>query len=137
MSLRRFVPWIVGFVLLISACTQTSHRASETIPTVTPTATCWIYGLIYNPEPFAYLKAKLSSDEISYIEMQIRQVPQGERRLVRWMRYPYPVGTGGQSLLVFIETPLYSHGGYSPWDALNTNVLIDPKDCSVHAYPKA
>lgn len=55
-----------------------------------------------------------------------------ERNLVRWMR------SDRGSVLVFVARSIKSSGnGYSPWVALNANVIIDTAQCEIRAYPTA
>ena len=60
-----------------------------------------------------------------------------ELHLVRWLR-----DRRDRSIYVFIARPINRpHSllvdGYSPWIALNSNLIIDPVDCVLHAYPGA
>ena len=42
--------------------------------------------------------------------------------------------------IVFVANPNYfdsKSGWYKPWSALNTNIIVDPYQCAIYAYPTA
>jgi hypothetical protein len=94
---------------------------------------CWIYDRIFPATAVSYKNQHVSSAQRKEIEKWAGSVPMSERGLVRWMRLP----SNSARVLVFVAQPLHREGGYYPWNALNTNIVIDPdNDCAVMAYPK-
>jgi uncharacterized membrane protein len=113
---------------------------------------CWIYDHIYPPTDAAFKSQHVTAAERTEIEKWAalsspglerlararspwaRRLSASEQHLVRWMRAPF---TG--DVLVFVARPIEKSpsGAYSPWVALNANVLINPITCEVGAYPTA
>lgn len=113
---------------------------------------CWIYDKIFPATAAAYESQRLSFVERREVETwsapmspaQLRRMKSlspwakaptaSERHPIRWIQDP-----DGHDVWVFVESPIARSrlGGYSPWIALNGNVIIDPVSCEIHAYPTA
>ena len=161
-QMRR--PWLV-VALCLAGCvaTRTTGNERQGEPAqfrdftfrpsqVSPTPRCWIYDKVYPATEAAFESQHVTLDERKEIEKwaapaspsQDRSVrarspgttppSASEEHLVRWMRDPFKAG----SVLVFVARPIERPpNGYSPWQALNANVIIDTVQCSVHAFPTA
>lgn len=125
-----------------------SHSAHASAAT---TRRCWIYDKIFPVTEAAFSTQHVTPQERNAIEKRAAPVSPSQARLIRahspwarpptasdahllrWMRDPYRHG----GVLVFVARPIEqsTRGWYSPWVALNTNVTIDPVECSVAAYP--
>ncbi|MDQ6767954.1 MAG: hypothetical protein M3Z41_09125 [Candidatus Eremiobacteraeota bacterium] len=93
----------------------------------TPTPHCWIYDKIFPASRLAYKSEHVTRAEQRDVEKWAATVRSSERSLVRWMRLKYWPG----GILVFVARPAHP----TWWTALNTNAIIDVRDCDVHAYP--
>jgi len=147
----------ICLALLLLGCERTAQSSSQAsavsnIASPSPTPRCWIYDKIYPATEAAYKNQHVTLIERKEIEKwaapaspsqdgRFRHNPlrqndllQSEQRLVRWMRSPFESG----GLLVFVARPIEETANvYSPWVALNSNVIIDTVECSVHAYSTA
>lgn len=133
---------------------QSSSQATVASSIASPTSTprCWIYNEIYPATEAAYESRHVTLAERKEIEKWAasaspsqerlvqaqspwtRPPSASEQHLVRWMRDPYRPG----ALFVFVARPIERNSnGYSPWVALNTNEIIDTRQCSIGAYPTA
>ena len=145
---------LVLFSLVCERAAQTSSQASvaSAIASTSPAPRCLTFDRIYPATEAAYESQHVTPLEKKEIEKwaapaspsQERLVraqspwttppSASERHLVRWMRDPYRPG----AVFVFVARPIERNShGYSPWVALNTNAIIDPVRCSIHAYPAA
>jgi hypothetical protein len=156
--LNRAEMIICLMLFLVLSCGLTARRssqassASNTASSPAPTPRCRIYDEIYPATEAAYKSQHVTPAEKKEIERwalpaspsqerlvqahspSARPPSASERRLVRWMRDSYSPG----GLIVFVARPVDRYPqGYSPWIALNTNLIIDMRDCSVIPYPTA
>gem|GEM_PF-4155754 len=111
---------------------------------------CWIYNKIYPTTQVAYEQQHVTTAERREIQkwaapvspeeqqdrtrFQFGKPPLSyERGLVRWMRDP------GAGILVFVTRATHhpNSTGYWWWVAINSNMIIDTRDCDVHAFPTA
>ena len=144
-------------MVLFLGCERTAQSSAQASPAADiaspiPTPRCWIFDKVYPATEAAYESQRVTLTERKEIEKwaapaspsQERLVrayspwtkppSASEQHLVRWMRSPFERG----DLFVFVARPIERPpNGYSPWVALNANVIIDTVQCSVHAYPTA
>jgi len=126
---------LLNSVLLICAlsifgCQRASvPLQSQATPTPAPTQRCWIYDKIYPATAHAYRTQHVSMSEQNYVKKLVRSVPPEQRSLLRWIRDP-----DDNSIYVFVKWP--QRPGYPDWNAVNTNIIIDTNDCSLHAFPR-
>jgi hypothetical protein len=132
------------------AASEASNSASISSPAPNPTR-CWIYDKIYPATDAAFDSQHLTAAERKEVEKWSEPASPAQVRLVkvaspwatpptasevhsiRWMRSGWD-----RSLFVFVAHPIsVTSNGYSPWVALNTNVIINPVECEVGAYPTA
>lgn len=144
----------ICLILLLLGCERTAAQASAPSKIASPVSTpsCFIYNEIYPATEAAFKSQHVTIIERKEIEQftaplspaQERLVrahslwatppSASEQHLIRWMRDPYAPG----GVLVFVARPMErTPKGYSPWVALNTNLLIDTRQCSIGAYPGA
>jgi hypothetical protein len=130
--------WIIVFVtvaLLAYSCQRNAQPASNPsamAPTPTPTPLCYLYDRIFPATGEAYRSERLTKANISEIEKWAAKVPPSERSSVRWMRDL----SSGKGFFVFVAQPLYPKT-HEVWMVLNTNLMIDPVECEMHAVPGA
>ena len=116
----------------------------------TATPHCWIYNEIYPVTVAAYRSQHVTLAERKEIDRWAAQTSPSQERLVRaqspWARPPSAseqnlvrwMRSYNGSVLVFVARSIKRSGNeYSPWVALNANVIIDTELCEVHAYPAA
>ncbi len=147
----------ICFVLFLLGCERTAQSppqasAASDAASPIPTPRCWIYDKVYPVTEAAYESQHVTRKERKEIEQWAalaspsqdrlvrahspwaRPPSASEQHLVRWMRDPSEPG----ALFVFVARPIERPpDGYSPWVALNTNVVIDTVQCSIGAYPTA
>lgn len=144
----------MAFAILTGLAAATLALAASPAPT--PTGRCWIFDAIHPATPAAYRSEHLSASQQREIEKWAKPSSPAQDKpvaensplasapsradlgLLRWMR-------SRDGFLVFVIWDIHSSvahtgffmGGYAPWVALNSNIIIDTVDCSVHAYPTA
>ena len=106
-------------------------RTLTSSPTPMSTSHCWIYDKIYPATNEAFKSQHLTSAERQEIERWAKSVVPRRRQFVRWMRDP-----SSDDLFIFVAQPLYPKIP-TPWQALNTNIVIDAVTCEVGAFPKS
>ncbi len=150
---------IIAINALLASCQRPAQQPSSAfniqLPSPTPTARCWIYEAIYPATDKALTREHATMAELREIKKwaaplspaQLHSVRMAspwaspplpsELHLVRWMRDPHD-----KSVYIFVARPINRPhtlivDGYSPWIALNANLIIDPVECELHAYPGA
>ena len=111
---------------------------------------CWIYNEIYPMTVAAYHSQHVTLAERKEIDRWAAPAAPSQKRLVRakspWARPPSAseqnlarlMRSDRGSVLVFVARSIKTSGnGYSPWVALNANVIIDTVQCEIRAYPTA
>lgn len=148
---------ILQLMLYLAGCGSHAAAGASSSPSVSSPApaasSCWIYDKIYPATKAAFDSQHLTAAERSEVERWSKPASPAQVRLVkraspwavpptasevgsiRWMRSSWGPA---HSLFVFVARPLdLTSKGYSPWVALNTNVIINPVECEVGAYPTA
>jgi hypothetical protein len=145
-SMNSFRP--ICLMLLLLGCARAAHSSSLASAAAgaspIPTPRCWIFDKTYPVTRAAYERQHATLTERAEIEkwttpasptqerLVRAQSPStkppsaSEQHLVRWMRSPFESG----EILVFVARPMEKTAhGYSPWVALNANVIIDTVEC--------
>jgi len=137
-------PWIeanalIVFLAVLFACIGggCAHESAKPIVIATPSAPnvastpCAFFADMFSVSTASFIAHHATAKERAEILHWSAKVSVPDRKYLRWMRM--------YGLIVFVAHPDYErpNGWYSPWKALNTNVIVDPIQCDAYAYPTA
>ena len=129
---------LIAFLAVLFACFGggCAHESAKPIVIATPSAPnvsstpCAFFADMYPVSGASFIAHHATAKERAAVLHWSARVPAHNRKYIRWMRM--------YGLIVFVANPDFKDrdGGYHPWTALNTNVVVDPVRCETYAYPK-
>lgn len=114
-------------------------------PSPLPSATnCTLFQQLYPPIQRAFDAQHLTAAQRAEVLKWITKIPSSDSRYAKWMRAGYKEDPN--LILVFDAKPVvisfypvyaisqdHVHGVHVPWQALNSNIVLDPTTCEIHA----
>lgn len=133
---------LICTVLLLVGYERTAQSSSQagmasSIASPTATARCWIYHEIYPVTEAAYKSQHVTRVERKEIEKWALPASPSQERLVRAQSpWTTPPSASEHHLVRWMRDP-NRPGAVFVFVALNANVVIDARQCSIRAYPTA
>jgi len=140
MRFAKIIVVLINLVVLYPFARSVEVAAADNAgpsPVPLPSATnCLLFQQLYPPTQQAFDAHQLTKSQRAEILKWIKKIPRKDSNYAKWMRPGWNQAPG--LVLIFDTKPVewVEKNGHSLWGALNSNVVLDPTTCEIHAYPE-